>query len=300
MTMVGVTGLHRGPTGTWLARVLACCLLLGGSAVWALDVPPLTGRIVDLAHLLPPDVAASLSAQLQAHETRTGNQVVLLTLPSLHGEQLEDFAHRVATSWKVGQKGTDNGVLVLVAPNDRKVRIEVGYGLEGTLTDARTSQIIRHEMVPRFKAGDYAGGIAAGIGAVLGTIEGTALAVPEPVDIRTGGEPTGFQYWMIGTFVGLLAGIVLSQGLRHTRALLGSVIAFLVAQSAGLVIGVAAGGVTLLLLGLLLSANRGGRGGGGFDRALGPGGGWGGSMGSGGGFSGGGGDFGGGGASGSW
>lgn len=299
MSMVGVTGPHRGPAGTGLACTLACVFLLGGSAAQALDVPPLTGRIVDLAHLLPPDVAASLSVRLQAHETHTGNQVVLLTLPSLQGEPLEDYAHRVATGWKLGRKGTDNGVLVLVAPNDRKVRIEVGYGLEGTLTDARTSQIIRREMVPRFKAGDYAGGITAGIGAVLGTIEGTAPAVPEPVDIRTGGEPTAFQYWMIGTFVGLLAGIVLSQGLRHARALFGSVIAFFVAQSAGLVVGVAAGVATLVLLGLLLSANRGGGGGGWLDRAWEPGGGWDGSLGSDE-FGGGGGDFGGGGASGSW
>src|SRR5437867_3647865 len=92
----------------------------------ALDVPPLTGRIVDNAHLLPADRAASLSAELAAHEVRTGNQVALLTLPSLEGEPLEAFSHRVATTWKLGQKGADNGVLVLVVPGDRKVRIEGG------------------------------------------------------------------------------------------------------------------------------------------------------------------------------
>src|SRR5438094_6031005 len=139
----------------------------------ALDVPPLTGRIVDAAHLLPADLAASLSAELEAHERRTGNQVAVLTLPSLEGEPLEEFSHRVATTWQLGQKGTDNGVLILVVPGDRKVRIEVGYGLEGTLTDARSSRIIREEMVPRFRTGDFSGGITAGVKAVLGTIDGT-------------------------------------------------------------------------------------------------------------------------------
>src|SRR5581483_12386920 len=100
------------------------------------------------------DLAASLSAELAAHEQRTGNQVVLLTVPSLEGEPLEEFSDRVATTWKLGQKGTDNGVLLLVVPKDRRVRIEVGYGLEGTLTDAVASRIIRHEMIPRFRAGN--------------------------------------------------------------------------------------------------------------------------------------------------
>src|SRR5881397_3783715 len=123
----------------------------GASPVTALDVPPLTGRIVHNAHLLPADVAASLSKELETHERRTGNQIALLTLPSLQEEPLEEFSHRVATVWKLGQKGTDNGVLVLVVPGDRKVRIEVGYGLEGTLTDVKSSRIIREEMAPRFR-----------------------------------------------------------------------------------------------------------------------------------------------------
>src|SRR5207244_7554956 len=135
--------------------------------VLALDVPPLTGRIVDTAHLVTPDLAASLSQELAAHERRTGNQVAVLTLPSLQGEPLEEFSHRVATTWKLGQKGTDNGVLILVVPNDRKVRIEVGYGLEGALTDVKSSCIIREEMVPRFRNGDFPGVIAHGVKAVL-------------------------------------------------------------------------------------------------------------------------------------
>ncbi len=276
------------------------------SLVFALDVPPLTGRVVDLAQVLPANVAASLARDLEAHETKTSNQVALLILPSLEGEPLETFAHRVATTWKLGQKGTDNGVLLLLALRERKVRIEVGYGLEGTLTDLRSAHIIRQEIVPRLRSGDLPGGMVAGVQAILDTIEGTYKAEETlPGQVRSGQEPTAFEYVIIGIVVGTLAGIVLSHGLQRTRALLGSLLAFLVAQFAGMVLGLAAAGVTALLLWLMLQANRGGgrRGGWGDGVVMGPGGGFGGSFGGGGGgggFSGGGGNFGGGGASGGW
>ncbi len=286
---------------------LVFCLTLAltwtlSSASWALDVPPLTGRVVDLAHVLPADVAASLTSDLDAHETKTSNQVAVLVLPSLEGEPIESFAHRVATTWKLGQKGTDNGVLLLVALRERKVRIEVGYGLEGTLTDLRSAHIIRNEIVPRFRAGDIPAGIQAGVEAILGSIEGSYKAEEVPsAHGRSGQEPGAMQYVIIGIFVGVMAGIVLSHGLQRTRALLGSALAFLVAQSAGLLLGLTAAGVTALLLWLLLQANRGGGKGGGWGPDFLPGsGGFGGSFGGGGGFSGGGGDFGGGGASGDW
>jgi uncharacterized protein len=273
------------------------------SLVFALDVPPLTGRVVDLAQVLPADVAVSLARDLEAHEARTSNQVAVLILPSLEGEPLESFSHRVATTWKLGQKGTENGALLLLALRERKIRIEVGYGLEGTLTDLRSAHIIRQEIVPRFRSGDLPGGIAAGVHAILDTIEGTYKAHEVlPGHARSGQEPTAFEYVIIGIIVGTLAGIVLSHGLPRTRALLGSVLAFLVAQFASVVLGLAAAGVTAVLLWLLLQANRGrGQGGGwGDGMVIGPGGGFGGSFGGGGGFSGGGGDFGGGGASGDW
>ena len=287
---------------------LVFCLTLAltwtlASTSWALDVPPLTGRVVDLAHALPADVAVSLTRDLETHETKTSNQVAVLILPSLEGDPLEEFSHRVATTWKLGQKGTENGVLLLIALRERKVRIEVGYGLEGTLTDLRSAHIIRNEIVPRFRTGDLPGGIAAGVKAILGTIEGSYKA-EEVLSShgRSGQEPTAFEYVIIGIVVGTLAGIVLSHGLQHTRALLGSLLAFLVAQFASVGLGLAAAGVTALLLWLILQANRGrgqGRGWGeGFT--TGPGGGFGGSFGGGGGFSGGGGSFGGGGASGGW
>jgi uncharacterized protein len=270
--------------------------------VFALDVPPLTGRVVDLAQVLPANVAATLVRDLEAHEAKTSNQVALLILPSLEGEPLETFSHRVATTWKLGQKGTENGVLLLLALRERKVRIEVGYGLEGTLTDLRSAHIIRQEIVPRLRSGDLPGGIVAGVQAILATIEGIYRAEETlPSQVHSGQEPTAFEYVIIGIVVGTLAGIVLSHGLQRTRALLGSLLAFLVAQFAGMVLGLAAAGVTAFLLWLMLQANRGGgrRGGWGDGVVMGPGGGFGGSFG-GGGFSGRGGDFGGGGASGGW
>jgi uncharacterized protein len=258
---------------------------------------------VDLAQVLPAERVVELTQELEIHEARTGNQVALLILPSLEGEPLEEFSHRVATSWQLGQKGTDNGVLLLIALHERRVRIEVGYGLEGTLTDLRAARIIRNEIVPRFRAGDLPGGITAGIRAILGTIEGTYSASETPsARPRPGDEPAAFQYVVIGIAVGTLAGIMLSHGLQRTRAILGSVLAFLVAQSAGLLFGLAAAGVTALLLWVMLHAARSGATGGGWgpDLTWRPEGGWGGSFGGDIGFSGGGGDFGGGGASGRW
>jgi uncharacterized protein len=273
---------------------------------WALDVPPLTGRVVDLAHVLPPEIASSLNRDLETHESKTSNQVAVLTLPSLEGEPLESFSHRVATTWKLGQKGTDNGILLLIALRERKVRIEVGYGLEGTLTDLRSAHIIRQEIVPRLRSGDLPGGIAAGVQAILNTIEGTYKADEVlPGHTSSDQELAAIEYVTIGIVVGILAGILLSHGLRSTRALFGSLLAFLVAQFASVILGLAAAGITAFFLWLLLQANRGrGQGGGWGDGiVIGPGGGFGGSFGGGGGrggFSGGGGGFGGGGASGGW
>ena len=134
---------------------------------------------MDLAHVLSGQETEQLSDQLKTHEEKTGNQVAVLILPSLEGEPLEAYSHRVATTWKLGQKGTDNGVLLLVALKERKLRIEVGYGLEGTLTDLRSARIIRHEIVPRFKAGDIPGGVRAGTEAILKTIDGTYQAADD-------------------------------------------------------------------------------------------------------------------------
>ncbi|HEV8243529.1 MAG TPA: TPM domain-containing protein [Nitrospirales bacterium] len=282
-----------------LATVAVAAL---ASSAAALEVPPLTGRIVDHAHLLPADRAAALSDELAAHEARTGNQVALLTLPSLEGEPLEEFTHRVATTWRLGRKGTDNGVLILVVPGDRKIRIEVGYGLEGTLTDVKSSRIIREEMAPRFRTGDFAGGITAGVKAVLGTIEGTYQPPPRKTVPAGNSAESALGMFFVAVVVGILTAAIIGHHWKGSS--IGSVMALVLALSSGLILALAAAAIVLvftLLLGTMAtgggrsaysgwSGGFGGFAGGGFS-----GGGFGG-----GGFSGGGGGFGGGGASGNW
>lgn len=282
-----------------LACVLASALT---SLSFALDVPPLTGRVVDLAHVLPPNTVESLTARLKAHEETTSNQVTVLVLPSLEEEPLESFSHRVATTWRLGQKGTDNGVLLLVAIKERKIRIEVGYGLEGALTDARSAQIIRGEIVPRFRAGDAPGGVAAGVDAILKTIEGTYQVSDKTAP---GLDSDAMGQVVVAVIVGLIVGLGLMSVNRYLGPVAGTGLSILLAP--WLVPALITGGVTLLLLTLISATGAGGRGRGrhGGDDWVwysSRSGGWGGgSFGSGGGgFSGGGGDFGGGGASGNW
>lgn len=148
-------------------------LALAASAQAQIAVPALTGRVVDTADLLRPATREALEAELAAHEAATSNQVVVLTVPSLAGETVEGAAHRVFQAWRLGQAGRDNGVLVLIARDERQLRIEVGRGLEGDLTDAQAGRIIRHEIVPHFRNEDYNAGTLGGVSAILGTIEGT-------------------------------------------------------------------------------------------------------------------------------
>ncbi len=281
-----------------------CTLLLATPAV-ALDVPPLVGQVVDQARVLPPSTVESITAQLAAHETKSSNQVAVLIVPTLDGDTIEEFSHRVATAWKLGQKGTDNGVLLLVAIQERKVRIEVGYGLEGALTDIRSAQIIRNEIVPRFRAGDVPGGVTAGVDAILKTIEGTYQA-SENTAPRQDNDVIGQV--VTAVIVGLLVGLVFTNLHRFIGPVAGAGIATLLAP--WWVPALAASGITLLLLLALGASITGGRnrssgmedwvwyssrGGGWGEGSLGGGGGFGG-----GGFGGGGGSFGGGGASGNW
>jgi len=157
-------------------RRLALLGLLVGLATLASAqpaVPALTGRVVDRAELLSPDIEAALTQRLAAHEDSTTNQVAVLTIPSLNGEVLEEFATTVFRAWALGQADANNGVLLLIARDDRKIRIEVGYGLEGELTDRLAGYIIREEMTPRFRAGDFESGTLAAVEAILGALEGT-------------------------------------------------------------------------------------------------------------------------------
>ena len=288
----------RGRAG-W-GRLLGWLWLTGVASLpaAALDVPPLSGRIMDQAHALPLAVAERLSADLAAHEAKTSNQVAVLIIPSLEGEPLFDFSHRVATTWKLGRKGTDNGVLLLIAIKDRKIRLEVGYGLEGVLTDARSAQIIRNEIVPRFRAGDVPAGVTAGVQAILRTIEGTYRAPERPA--ATPSSSDAFANAVFAVILGVVVGLLFSRAHRVLGPVVGGGLSFLAAP--WVIPAVIAGAVSLVLVGLLgfvgpSSGSRRRGDGSAFDGTWfsTQQGGWGG-----GGFSGGGGDFGGGGASGNW
>lgn len=154
--------------GTVALALTVACALAGLGVAWAeLTFPPLTGRVVDAAHILDAATIASLDARLAAQEAKATDQVVVATVPSLQGTSVEDYANRLFRAWQLGQAKKNNGVLLLVAPNERKVRIEVGYGLEGILTDAVSATIIRNAVVPAFKAGDMARGVVKGTDAIL-------------------------------------------------------------------------------------------------------------------------------------
>lgn len=167
-----------------MRQLLLAAALLIPAAVSALDVPYLSGRVNDEAKLFDAASAERLETVLKSYERKSGRQIVVLTLPSLEGEPLEDYSIKVARTWGIGQKGRNNGILVLVARDDRKVRIEVGYGLEGQLPDALAGRIIRGEMIPRFRAGDYAGGVTAGVNAVIASLDGTYSPPPDVMPAR--------------------------------------------------------------------------------------------------------------------
>jgi len=169
-----VTALLRRGAGLLLALVLVL-----PAAAPAADVPFLSGRVVDNAEILKPATRERITAALKAHEASTANQIVVLTITTIGSDSVEEFSTRVFESWKLGQKGRDNGVLVVVVPQDRKMRIEVGYGLEGALTDVAAARIIRNVMTPQFKSGDYDKGIEEGAAAIVATLEGKAGAVPD-------------------------------------------------------------------------------------------------------------------------
>ncbi|MFN0042036.1 MAG: TPM domain-containing protein [Alphaproteobacteria bacterium] len=169
-------GRRRGGAVRWVfAAVLSIC----ACAAWAAPrYPALEGRVVDGAGMIPSATRAQLSQLLEAHERKTSNQVVVVTIASLDGQDIAEYGVGLGRAWKLGQGERNNGAIVLIAAKERLVRIEVGYGLEGALTDARARLIIEREMVPRFRAGDMADGIVAGTMAVLASVEGTYEAKP--------------------------------------------------------------------------------------------------------------------------
>lgn len=288
----------------WRSLLLILCLLLPVAGN-CLDVPALQSRVNDYAGILSPSTARELEARLAEFERRESTQIVVLTIPTLAGDSLEDFSIRVAEAWRIGQKTIDNGVILLVAAQDRKMRIEVGRGLEGVLTDLQAGRIIRNEIAPRFKAGDMDGGVTAGVAAIMGTVTGEYQSAPR--DLRAGGKSappvlTLFVFLVVGCiFFGaiskILGGIVGAIGLPLLSLMSFPNIGTLLLPILG-----AAGFFLGLFLAFLFGGGRGGFGGpfigGGFGGYR--GGGFGGGGFGGGGFSGGGGGFGGGGASGNW
>jgi len=238
-------------------------LLVHATFLDALDVPPLKGRVNDYASLMPPAHAQALEQRLAEFESQTGHQIAVLTIPSLQGDALESFTIRVAESWKIGKKGFDNGVILFIAQNDRKLRIEVGYGLEGVLPDAIASRIIREVIVPRFRDGDFAGGVENGVEAIMKVTSGEPLPVTAGATKRRSNSSPPFGAFIILLLLALVLFAALAPLSMFKRA----------------------GGWS----------TRGRRTYGGWSEA-----GSGGGDFGGGGFSGGGGGFGGGGASGSW
>lgn len=168
--------------------------LATGHAARCAEIPYLSGRVNDYAGILSAQASTSLSAQLKAHEDLTSNQVVVLTLPSLEGESIEDFSNRVFNAWKLGQQGQDNGILIVVVPDERKMRIEVGYGLEASMPDIYASRIIREIMTPRFREGDYDGGISEGAMAIINILEGQELpAAPDGYEAEDSSSTSGLS-----------------------------------------------------------------------------------------------------------
>ena len=154
-----------------LVRVaLVGATVLASFAAMAVNFPPLTGRVVDDANVMAPQARASLETKLKNLEDKSGIQLVVATVPSLEDQDIEPYANGLFRAWKLGEKQKNNGVLLLVAPHERKVRIEVGYGLEGTLTDAISKLIITNAIVPRFKANDYSGGIDRGVDDIIAVL----------------------------------------------------------------------------------------------------------------------------------
>jgi uncharacterized protein len=284
-----------------LLALLALCLpaLLAVAAAEPVPIPALTARVTDLTASLSAAQAGELEARLAAFEAKKGSQVVVLVLPTTQPEPIEQFGIRLLDAWKIGRKGIDDGAILIVAKNDRRLRIEVGYGLEGVLNDATAKRIIDETITPKFKAGDLPGGIAAGVDAILAVVDREELpaAATRTGSAASGGgrlniDSFGENGWLFGLGIIAVGGAIIRYFLGNLlgSGVVGGGTAGLGWLLTGNILGALAGAaigffVALLGLDLLLSGlASGGRGG----------------SSGGGGFGGGGGSGGGGGASGSW
>ena len=170
----------------------------------ALEVPPLRGHVNDLAGWLDPGDRDALEQKLAAYEQGSGNQFVLLIVPALAGQPIEDFGMRVAEAWKIGTRGRDNGLIMLIAASDRKMRIEVGYGLEGQITDLLSARVIRDVMAPAFRRGEFAGGITSAFDLLIRAAGGESVAVPTSTTRPT--RSLGGWIFLVVLFLFLLRG----------------------------------------------------------------------------------------------
>ncbi len=286
----------------FLAGALAALLLTVSFPAGAEEapLPALSGRVVDVVGTLSPDQKRDLEAKLAGFEQRKGSQIAVLIVGTTFPEPIESYGIRVAEAWKLGRKGIDDGVLVLIAQSDRAIRLEVGYGLEGAVPDAVAKRLIEEDFLPRFREGDIYGGLSEGVDRLIRVIDGEPL--PEPAGARPGTSPRSLEtYFVLFLAIVFAAGGALRAMLGRfpAAALVGAgtgVLAWFIAAPVFVAILVGVVGFVLTLLGGAMGGlPHRGRGGG-----WGSGGFGGGGFGGGGGFSGGGGGFGGGGASGRW
>lgn len=261
------------------------------SAHALVPVPALSGHVVDLTALLTREQTLALESELMAFEARKGSQIAVLILPTTQPEDIAQFGIRVADAWKLGRKKVDDGVIFIIAKDDRKLRLEVGYGLEGVIPDAIAKRIIAETVTPYFKAGDFAGGIDAGVSQLIKLIDGEALPEPSPQSTDNPDDAL-FMLILIG---GIVGGWILSALLGRTG---GATIAALGSGAiAAILLGLSIAAIIAIMVFASVGIRQTGKGGGGWSNGggFGGGGGGGGSWGGGGGGS-----FGGGGASGSW
>ncbi|MEQ1582343.1 MAG: YgcG family protein, partial [Steroidobacteraceae bacterium] len=257
-------------TGVWTAGVTLCLLLLGSVAHALVDVPKLVTRVTDLTSTLDAGQKQTLEQTLAAFEARKGAQIAVLIVPTTQPEAIEQYSIRVVEQWKLGRAKPDDGVLLLVAKDDRTIRIEVGYGLEGALTDATANRIIQEVIVPQFRAGDYSGGIAAGVDRIIRVVDGEALPAPPAQDSRA---VRGFEPVLpIVLMIALVGGSILRRmfgrvgGAVTTSALVGGIVWFIVS-----VLGVA---VIAAVIAFFITLLGGGGGGGWASSPRGRRGGW--------------------------
>ena len=304
------------PAGFWRSFLAIVFAIAIGASAWAQPVQPvpaLAARVIDQTGTLDASQRAALEAKLAALEKAKGSQVVVLMVPTTAPEDIASYANRVGNAWKIGRKDVGDGVLLLVAKNDRKMRIEVAKTLEGAIPDVLAARIIDETMKPRFRSNDFAGGIDAAVGQITSLIEGESLPAPawESAESPQGDGERDWEHLAIFLFVGVLIGGTVVRSIFGNK--LGPLVmgggagalAYVVTASIGIAVVAGIAALILTLMGAaggaLMPRGRGGRGGSG-GWSSGGGGGWsGGSASGGGGFSsGGGGDFGGGGASGDW